>query len=90
MIGLIFLATIGQAQHLDIQGHRGARGLLPENTLPAFQKALELGVDTLELDLAVTKDGVLVISHDPHVNPEICTGPAGAEVAADLGVMANY
>ena len=86
MIGLIFLATIGQAQHLDIQGHRGARGLLPENTLPAFQKALELGVDTLELDLAVTKDGVLVISHDPHVNPEICTGPAGAEVAADLAI----
>ena len=49
----------------DLQGHRGARGLAPENTLPAFERALALGVTTLELDTAVTKDGVLVISHNP-------------------------
>jgi glycerophosphoryl diester phosphodiesterase len=54
----------------DLQGHRGARGLLPENTLPAFQRALELGVTTLELDIAITRDGVLVISHDPVLNPD--------------------
>lgn len=54
----------------DLQGHRGARGLLPENTLPAFQRALELGVTTLELDIAVTRDGVLVISHDTALNPD--------------------
>ena len=41
----------------DLQGHRGARGLAPENTLPAFQRALDLGVDTLECDMAITKDG---------------------------------
>ena len=65
------------AQAIDLQGHRGARGLLPENTLPAFQRALELGVTTLELDIAVTRDGVLVISHDPFLNPDITRDAAG-------------
>jgi glycerophosphoryl diester phosphodiesterase len=49
----------------DLQGHRGARGLAPENTLAAFERALEIGVTTLELDIAITADGVPVISHDP-------------------------
>jgi glycerophosphoryl diester phosphodiesterase len=52
----------------DLQGHRGARGLRPENTLAAFEHALELGVDTLELDLGLTSDGVLVVHHDPHLS----------------------
>ena len=60
---------------LDIQGHRGARGLAPENTLPAFARALAIGVTTLELDCAVTKDGVVVVSHDPAFNPDIARGP---------------
>ena len=59
------------AHSLDLQGHRGARGLLPENTLPAFTRALELGVTTLELDCGVTRDGIVVISHDPALNPDI-------------------
>ncbi|HEX9686167.1 MAG TPA: glycerophosphodiester phosphodiesterase [Burkholderiales bacterium] len=62
---------------LDIQGHRGARGLAPENTLPAFARALALGVTTLELDCAITQDGVVVISHDPAFNPDIARGPDG-------------
>jgi len=62
---------------LDIQGHRGARGLKPENTLPAFAHALTLGVTTLELDCAVTKDGVVVVSHDSTLNPVITRGPDG-------------
>jgi len=56
-------------------GHRGARALRPENTIPAFEYAIAQGVDALELDLAVTKDNILVVSHDPLMNPEICTGP---------------
>ena len=56
---------------LDIQGHRGARGLLPENTLPAFARALSIGVSTLELDCAITRDGIVVVSHDSTLNPEI-------------------
>jgi glycerophosphoryl diester phosphodiesterase len=58
-----------------VHGHRGARARRPENTLPAFQYAIEQGVDVLEMDLAVTKDSVLVVSHDPHINATICTGP---------------
>ena len=56
---------------LDIQGHRGARGLMPENTLPAFARALSIGVTTLELDCAITRDGVVVVSHDSTLNTEI-------------------
>ena len=54
----------------DLQGHRGARGLAPENTLAAFRLALALGVTTLETDLAVTKDGVVVLGHEPRLNPD--------------------
>jgi glycerophosphoryl diester phosphodiesterase len=58
-----------------VHGHRGARGRRPENTLPAFRYALEQGVDVLELDVAVTKDNVPVVSHDPLINATICSGP---------------
>lgn len=63
---------------IDIQGHRGARGLLPENTLPAFARALSIGVTTLELDCAITRDGVVVVSHDSTLNPEITRDTLGA------------
>jgi glycerophosphoryl diester phosphodiesterase len=59
------------ANAFDLQGHRGARGRAPENTLAGFRIALDLGVSTLETDLAITKDGVVVISHDPLLNPDL-------------------
>ncbi len=65
------------AQAFDLQGHRGARGLAPENTLAAFRTALDLGVTTLETDLAVTKDGVLVLSHDPLLNADLTRDAEG-------------
>ena len=74
-IALFFAACAAQA--LDLQGHRGARGLAPENTLPSFERALALGVTTLELDIAITSDGVLVISHDPLLNPDLTRDAAG-------------
>lgn len=61
----------------DLQGHRGARGLLPENTLAGFERALRIGVSTLEMDAAVTADGVVVLSHDPVLNPDLVRGPDG-------------
>jgi glycerophosphoryl diester phosphodiesterase len=61
----------------DLQGHRGARGLLPENTLEGFALALAQGVHTLELDTAITKDGVIVITHDRTINVDITRGPDG-------------
>jgi glycerophosphoryl diester phosphodiesterase len=72
---------------LDLQGHRGARGLLPENTLPAFARALELGMNTLELDCAITRDGVVVVSHDTALNPDITRGPDGKWLAAEGPVI---
>jgi glycerophosphoryl diester phosphodiesterase len=76
---LIALAlwSSASAHAFDLQGHRGTRGLAPENTIAAFERALALGVTTIETDLAVTKDGVLVISHDPLLNPDLVRGPDG-------------
>lgn len=65
------------AQAFDLQGHRGARGLMPENTLPAFAAALTTGVSTLELDVQMTRDGVLVVGHDPMLMPKLARGSDG-------------
>ena len=70
------------AHALDLQGHRGARGLLPENTLPAFERALELGMTTLELDCGLTRDGVVVVAHDPTLNPDFTRDAQGNWLAA--------
>jgi len=70
-LAAVALALPGALHAFDLQGHRGARGLAPENTLAAFEAALDIGVSTLELDLALTADGVVVISHDPRLNPAI-------------------
>ncbi len=67
----------------DLQGHRGARGLAPENTLPAFQLALDLGVTTLELDTVIGGDGAVVVSHEPWMAHEICQHPDGRPIAPD-------
>jgi len=66
----------------DLEAHRGGRGLLPENTLPAFANALSMGVDTLELDIGVTSDGALVISHERGLNPDLARDARGDYVAA--------
>lgn len=77
MITVLAGLLIGPAHAFDLQGHRGARGLAPENTLEAFALALSIGVTTLELDLAMTKDDVLVVSHDRSLNPDHTRGPDG-------------
>ncbi|MBU6498433.1 MAG: glycerophosphodiester phosphodiesterase [Rhodospirillales bacterium] len=65
----------------ELQGHRGARGLFPENTLEGFAATCALGVDTIELDVAVTADGVAMVTHDPELNPDLTRGPDGAWLA---------
>jgi len=82
-VAFALLASLGaQAAAFDLQGHRGARGLRPENTLAGFAHAAALGVSTLELDLAVTRDGVLVVAHDPFLNPDLVRGTDGRWLAA--------
>jgi glycerophosphoryl diester phosphodiesterase len=61
----------------DKQGHRGSRGLMPENTIPAMLKAIDLNVTTLELDVVISGDGKVVVSHDPHFHENITTTPEG-------------
>jgi glycerophosphoryl diester phosphodiesterase len=90
---LAALALALPAHAFDLQGHRGARGLAPENSLPAWRKALALGVDTIECDMAITKDGVVVVHHDLWLNPDttrtadgqwlVQRGPAISELTFD-------
>lgn len=83
LVFVLMIMYAAHAQHVpqfDVQGHRGTRGLKPENTIPAFLTALDLGVTTLELDLAVTKDHQLVVSHEPWMSAAICVAPQGQEI----------
>lgn len=77
----ILIATLtlaaSTAGAFDVQGHRGARGLAPENTLAAFARALDVGVTTIETDVGVTRDGVVVIAHDRRLNPALVRGADG-------------
>src|SRR3954463_9061687 len=65
----------------DLEAHRGGRALLPENTLPAFANALSMGVDTLELDVGITADGEVVLSHERSLNPDLARDATGAYIA---------
>src|SRR5215510_7466440 len=68
----------------DLEAHRGGRALRPENTLPSFANALSMGVDTLELDMGVTRDGVVVVSHERGLNPDLARAPDGHYI--DTGI----
>jgi len=83
LIALLLGLAAASAQAFDLQGHRGARGLAPENTLEGFAHALSIGVTTLELDLAMTRDNVLVVSHDRRLNPDHTRGPDGKFLDAE-------
>ncbi len=86
---LLFLTVSESLLGMEIQGHRGARGLLPENTLPSFAKAISIGVDAIELDTAVTADGVVVVSHDPQLSPELTRGANGNWITPPGPVIAT-
>lgn len=77
----VSIAAGGRAGAFDIEAHRGGRALFPENTLPSFANALSLGVDTLELDMGVTQDGVIVVSHERGLNPDLARTADGVYVA---------
>lgn len=83
---LATLTVMGAEKKIIVHGHRGARALRPENTLPAFDYAIKAGVDVLELDMAVTKDNVIVVSHDPILHGPVCTGPRESAVIHELTV----
>ena len=69
---------------IQVHGHRGARAVLPENTMAAFEYAIDQGADAIEMDVVVTKDDVPVIFHDPILNPAICRSPGGSDAIREL------
>ena len=76
-------STEEHMQEFDLQGHRGARGLLPENTIPGFLIAIDHGVNTIEFDFVVTKDRQLLVSHEPWFHHHISTKPDGTPVTPE-------
>jgi glycerophosphoryl diester phosphodiesterase len=83
-LGFVMTSTDADAKKkrvVEVHGHRGARAVLPENTLPALEHALEVGVDWLEFDLGVTKDGHLVLLHDQEVSPILCQRDDGTQLS---------
>lgn len=93
ILSIIILLTAcsyeGSMKQFDLQGHRGARGLLPENTIPGFLLAVDLGVNTLELDLVVTKDRKLLVSHEPWFHHNISSKPDGSPVTEEEQLSFN-
>jgi glycerophosphoryl diester phosphodiesterase len=77
-----------ESKTIDVQGHRGCRGLMPENTIPAFKHALSLGVTTLELDVVLTADSLVLVSHEPWFSHEISLKPGGEPIKEEE--EANY
>lgn len=86
---ILCLMSCQNPRSVDIQGHRGCRGLMPENTLPAFKKAIDIGVHTLELDVVITKDKKVVVSHEPYFNNIICLDAEGNEMNQETGKNFN-
>ncbi|WBV57397.1 glycerophosphodiester phosphodiesterase family protein [Chryseobacterium daecheongense] len=84
--GILFLfIQLYSAQSFDNQAHRGGKSLYPENTIPAMKNALKMGVTTLEMDLAITKDKQVILSHDAFLSPELVTKPDGTFIPRDSG-----
>ena len=84
LVLLLFpILTFAQTMTFEIEGHRGARGLVPENTIESFKKAIDLGAHFIELDVVISKDKKVVVSHDTYFNPEISTDPKGEPVTKE-------
>ncbi|RZK82127.1 MAG: glycerophosphodiester phosphodiesterase [Pedobacter sp.] len=76
----VFIGLNGSAQKLDLQGNRGARGIMPENTIPGMLRALDLGVNTLTMNAVISKDKKVVLSQEPYFNHEFSLKPSGKPI----------
>jgi glycerophosphoryl diester phosphodiesterase len=85
LFALLTLPAVAQQRPPDIQAHRGGRGLMPENTIPAMRRALALGVPTLEMDAAISQDKQVLLSHDPYLNADFVYRPDGRPLSKEEG-----
>ncbi|WP_336513953.1 glycerophosphodiester phosphodiesterase [Pollutibacter soli] len=76
-------SSVNMQKEFDIEGHRGCRGLMPENTIAAMLHAIDIGVNTLEMDVVITKDSQVVLSHDTYMSKDISTSPEGNFLTAE-------
>lgn len=81
---MMMLPKNGQTQQIDYQGHRGCRGLMPENTIPAMLEAIRQGVTTLEMDVVISRDKQVVVSHDHYMNADFCLTPEGNPITTKM------
>lgn len=81
---MMMLTAKGQSKNIDYQGHRGCRGLMPENSIPAMIEAIKQGVTTLEMDVVISRDKQVVVSHDPYMNADFCLTPEGKPITAKM------
>ncbi len=88
VIELIYLG-MNKLSPLEIHGHRGARGLYPENSLVAFTEALKLGVDAIEMDVVITKDRQVIVSHEAWMNEEFCIDPEANAIEQESKLQHN-
>jgi glycerophosphoryl diester phosphodiesterase len=81
-VALVSHSCFAQIKKIDLQGHRGCRGLMPENTIAAMLHSIDLGVTTLEMDVVITKDNKVILSHETFMNPDISTPPLGQQFSS--------
>ena len=87
---LIILFSCGKDNQFDIQGHRGARGLMPENSIQGFIKSIDIGVNTIELDVVISGDLKVVVSHEPWISSIICLDSLGLKISNDFNKLNIY
>lgn len=81
---LFVLLSCSKQKDFDVQGHRGARGVLPENSIPGFIKSVDIGVNTIELDVVITKDLKVLVSHEPWISNIICLDSLGLKLSDEI------
>ena len=86
---IVVFFSCNSENEFDVQGHRGCRGLHPENSLPAFKKALDIGVQTLEMSVVISKDHKVVVSHEPFMNHMIALDAFGNEITSENEMSFN-
>ena len=86
----ILLFSCGKDNQFDIQGHRGVRGLMPENSIQGFIKSIDIGVTTIELDVVISKDFKVVVSHEPWISSIICLDSLGLKISDDFNKLNIY